>query len=123
MTMQEYEAIPKYMKGRTQYQTLGTAVTELNTALESKYTFLSRPFASLPKPADKKRYKVMKSQETKDTRGLYFVTADDLKECALMKSEFNRRNLLTVLRHFQKIREIRGPGSIVRWTPVVKNGL
>jgi len=122
LTLQEYNSIPKYMKGRAQYDTLNTAVDEMNAAIRTKYTFLARPFTSLASLADKKKWKEFKSQENNDTKakGLRFITAEELKNSSLLKSESNRRNLLTILRHFQRIREIRGPGSIVRYVAIKK---
>ena len=60
----------------------------------------------------------MKSQETRDTRGVYFVVSDDLKNSDTLKSESSRRVIFTILRHFQLIREIRGM-SLVRYAAVV----
>lgn len=115
VTMDQYDAIPKYMKGRATYETINAAVDELNAAIIEKYTFLSRKMAELPNPSAKRKHQALRAQETKDTKGLSFVTSEELKNCAHLKSETNRRNLLTILRHFGKIREIRGPGSIVRF--------
>jgi len=118
LTLKEFDSIPSYMKGRTQYETISTVVDELNAAIESKYRFLGKTFANMSNLADKKRYKLLKSQENQATKGLQFVTADDLKSSNLLKAETNRRNYLTILRHFKKVREVRGPGSIVRIVPV-----
>ncbi|XP_023328204.1 spindle and kinetochore-associated protein 1 [Eurytemora carolleeae] len=115
LTLTEFNSIPKYMKGRVQYETLGTAVEEINSALHFKYTFTARKFSSLKEICDKKRWKLYKSQESPATRGVHFITADELKDSPLLKSEVTRRNLFTIFRHFKKIREIRGPGSIVRF--------
>ncbi len=60
----------------------------------------------------------MKSQETRDTRGVHFVVADDLKKCDTLKTESSRRTIFTILRHFQLIREIRGPQSLVRYSVI-----
>jgi len=122
LTLQEYNSIPKYMKGRAQYDTLNTAVDEMNAAIKTKYSFLARPFTGLASLSDKKKWKEFKSQENNDTKakGLRFITAEELKNSSLLKSESNRRNLLTILRHFQRIREIRGPGSIVRYVAIKK---
>ena len=57
----------------------------------------------------------MKNQETRDTRGAFFIVADDLKNADTLKTESSRRNIFTILRHFQLMREIRGPQSIVRY--------
>ena len=64
-------------------------------------------------------FQEMKSNETRDTRGVFFVVADDLKNSETLKSEASRRVIFTILRHFQLIREIRGPLSLVRYAAVV----
>ena len=117
LTVDEFAKIPKYMKGRAQYETLTNTVDEFNSILMSKYTFMARPLKEL-NPVEKKRRNVLRSQETADTKGVFFLTAEELKEGTLLKSETGRRNLLTILRHFQRIREIRGPGSLTRYAAV-----
>jgi len=118
LTIDEFESTPKFMKGRIKYEMACTAVDELNSALETKYNFLAKPFSSYTGLSDKNRYRMLKSQENESTKGNKFVTADDLKTSNLLKTETNRRNFLTILRHFKKVREIRGPGNIVRFVPM-----
>jgi len=115
LTLAQFEAVPKYMKGRTTYEVLNQAVDELNTALQEKYTFLANRMADLPNRTAKKRHQALRAQESKDTKGAHFVTAEELRHSAHLKSETGRRSLLTILRHFGLTREIRGPGSIVRF--------
>jgi len=117
ITLAQFDSIPKYMKGRAKYETVNAAVDELNSALNVKYSFLARPAAGL-KPQDKARQRDLRSQDTKDTKGTHFVTSEELRDSVNLKSETGRKNLLTILRHCNKIREIRGPGSIVRYLPV-----
>lgn len=57
----------------------------------------------------------MKSLETKEAKGFRFVVADDLRGAPTLKSEGQRKNIFTILRHFQRIKEIRGPGQILRY--------
>ena len=57
----------------------------------------------------------MKSQECRETKGFYFVVAEDLRSCPSLKAESHRRTVFTILRHCQRIREIRKPGSGVRY--------
>ena len=63
----------------------------------------------------------MKALETRETKGLYFVVADDLKASDSLKSESSRRSIFTILRHLQRIREIRGPGPILRYAALPSN--
>ena len=60
----------------------------------------------------------LRTLETKDTKGVYFVVADDLRGGACLKNETNRRTVFPILRHLQLTREIRGPGSVVRFAVV-----
>lgn len=115
LTLAQFDAIPKYMKGRVTYEGVNAAVDELNVALVEKYTFLGGKMADLPNPKAKKRYQALRAQESKDTKGVHFVTSDELRDSTHLKSETGRRSLLTILRHFGLVREIRGPGSIVRF--------
>ena len=119
LSLDEFASIPKYMKGRLGYDNVNTSIQELNAALEARYTFLAKGFQAMASMALKKRYKEMKSNETRDTRGVFFVVADDLKNSETLKSEASRRVIFTILRHFQLIREIRGPLSLVRYAAVV----
>ena len=107
------------MKGRLGYDNVNTSIQEFNSALEARYAFLAKGFQATASMALKKRYKEMKSNETRDTRGVFFVVADDLKNSETLKSEASRRVIFTILRHFQLIREIRGPLSLVRYAAVV----
>jgi hypothetical protein len=119
ISIPEFDTVPKYMKGRVQFATMNSAVEEINTALEEKYSFMARTFVNMSTISEKKKYKNYKSQENKTTTaGVHFITADDLKGAQVLKSELSRRSLLTILRHLKKIKEIRGPGSIVRIAPV-----
>ena len=119
LSLDEFASIPKYMKGRLGYDNVNTSIQEFNAALEARYAFLAKGFQAMASMALKKRYKEMKSNETRDTRGVFFVVADDLKNSETLKSEASRRVIFTILRHFQLIREIRGPLSLVRFAAVV----
>ena len=135
ITLVQFDTIPKYMKGRATYEVINAAVDELNSALTEKYRFLGGRMADLPNPRAKKRHQALRAQESKvrnapspnapcsmihsqDTKGVHFVTAEELRECSHLKSETGRRSLLTILRHFGLVREVRGPGSIVRFAVV-----
>ena len=114
LTVGEFDKVPKYMKGRLSYDCLTKAVDEFNKCLEDKYVFLAKPLNSLGLKEKKKRA-LLKSQDKPDLKNKHFVTGDDLKDFSMFKTEGSRKSVVTVLRHFQKIREVRGPGPIVRF--------
>ena len=113
LTVDEFNKIPKYMKGRLSYELLTQAVKEFNDCVNMKYDFLSKDVNELTLIEKKKRAQ-LKSQMKPELKKSNFVTADDLKEYAMFKTESSRRSVFTVLRHFQRIKENRGPGSNVR---------
>ncbi|GFQ70316.1 spindle and kinetochore-associated protein 1 [Trichonephila clavata] len=117
VTIQEFESVPKYMKGRFKYEQINKFVNEFNSSLEEKYKFLSIPRKEL-KPAQLKVWQNLKSQENAESKGLFFCTEADLKTYGNIKLDKAALNILTILRHCGKVKEIRGPGPIIRYTVV-----
>ncbi|TRY70394.1 hypothetical protein TCAL_13201 [Tigriopus californicus] len=115
LTLQEFDAIPKYMLGRLSYEAINQAIDDYNQALKDKYEFYGKGFQSMSSMKDKKRYKEMKALETKETRGFQFLVSEDLKSTTHLKSESARKSIFTILRHFKRVKEVRGPGSILRY--------
>ncbi|CAL1283075.1 unnamed protein product [Larinioides sclopetarius] len=117
VTIQEFENVPKYMKGRFKYEQVNKFVEEFNNALEGKYKLLLMSRKEL-KPAQLKEWQKLKAQENAETKSLFFCTSDDLRDYGNIKLDKASLNILTILRHCGKVREIRGPGPIVRYTVV-----
>merc|ERR550517_785931 len=117
LTLEEFEKVPKYMKGRLTYDSLSQAVEEFNSCLRGKYEFLGKSLSELSLKEKKKR-NILKSQDKPELRGKYFLTTDELKDFSMYKTENSKKAAITVLRHFQGIRENRGPGSLIRYVVV-----
>ena len=117
LTVDEFEKVPKYMKGRLTYDSLSVAVEEFNSAVKGKYEFLAKSLNEISLK-EKKRRNILKSQDKAELKGKHFVTSDELKEFSMFKTENSKKAVITVLRHFQKIRENRGPGSTIRYVVV-----
>ena len=117
LTVEEFEKVPKYMKGRLNYDSLSVAVEEFNSAVKGKYEFLAKSLNEISLK-EKKRRNILKSQDKPELKGKQFVTTDELKEFSMFKTENSKKAVITVLRHFQKIRENRGPGSTIRYVVV-----
>ncbi|KAM7396126.1 hypothetical protein PAMP_019194 [Pampus punctatissimus] len=109
ITMPEFESIPQYMKGRVSYDQLNAAVQSINTAVAAKYKILHQPVKTLNNHA-RKLHQRFKDQETKDTKGQYFVVEDDVREFTQMKVDKRFQGILNMLRHCQRLRELRGGG-------------
>ncbi|XP_061533289.1 spindle and kinetochore-associated protein 1 isoform X1 [Phycodurus eques] len=113
ITLTEFECIPRYMKGRLSYDQLNKAVENINTAVVAKYKIFHQPLKTLNNHA-RKLYQRFKDQETKDTKGEYFVVEDDFREFTQMKVDKRLQGILNMLRHCQRLRELRG-GGITRY--------
>ena len=117
LSLPEFEKVPKYMKGRLTYDSLSQAVEEFNVCLVQKYEFLFKSLNELSLK-EKKRRNILKSQDKPELKGKQFLTTEELKDFSMYKTDNSRKAVITVLRHFQRIRENRGPGSIIRYVVV-----
>ncbi|KAK2841771.1 hypothetical protein Q5P01_011971 [Channa striata] len=109
ITMPEFESIPQYMKGRVSYDLLNAAVQSINTAVAAKYKIVHQSVKTLNSHS-RKLYQRFKEQETKDTKGQFFVVEDDIREFTQMKVDKRFQGILNMLRHCQRLRELRGGG-------------
>ncbi|CAL8357850.1 unnamed protein product [Lota lota] len=113
VTMLEFENIPQYMKGRVTYEQLNAAVRSINEAVSGKYKIMRLPAKSLNNNT-RKLYQRFRDEETKDTKGRFFVVKDDILEFTQMKMDKRFQGILSMLRHCQRLRDMRG-GSITRY--------
>ncbi|XP_042893415.1 centrosomal protein of 290 kDa-like [Penaeus japonicus] len=113
-TVKEFNDVPKYIRGRLQYEQVNVAIDEFNKTLEAKYTLMRRPRAKLSE-VDMKVFTACRQQENQETKGLFFVVDNDIKRWSGLKLDSNGRSMMTVLRTLRRIREVRGPGSLVRF--------
>ncbi|KAM4734016.1 LOW QUALITY PROTEIN: SKA complex subunit 1 [Anableps anableps] len=113
ITTQEYASIPQYMKGRVSYEQLNAVVEGINAAVAAKYKILSQPLKALNNHSRKLQQR-FKDQEAKDTKGQFFVVEDDIREFTQLKVDKRFQGMLNMLRHCQRLREIRG-GGLVRY--------
>ncbi|KAF2355267.1 Spindle and kinetochore-associated protein 1 [Trinorchestia longiramus] len=115
ITIQEFEDVPKYVRGRLKYEQVNEMVDDLNKALTEKYALLRRPRSKLSVP-DMKLVNFLRSQNNASTKDRVFVSSDDLKRWSDVKLDSTKRSMLTVLRVARKCQEIRGPASLIRYT-------
>lgn len=107
LTVEEFEQIPKYIKGRTSYDQVNNAIDEIHKVITAKYKILRLPRSAMGEPVMKK-YKAFKEAEIPDIEGEYFFIDDDLKTYSQMKMDSTGRTILTMLRHCGRLREVRG---------------
>lgn len=107
LTVEEFDQIPKYIKGRTSYDQVNNAIDEIHKVITAKYKILRLPRSAMGEPVMKK-YKAFKEAEIPDIEGEYFFIDDDLKTYSQMKMDSTGRAILNMLRHCARLREVRG---------------
>ncbi|XP_068107461.1 spindle and kinetochore-associated protein 1 [Hyperolius riggenbachi] len=113
LTVQEFTGVPAYMKNRLTYEQINSLIEEMNKAVVGKYKIMQQPLKSLSAVA-RKQLGRFKEEETKDTKGQFFIVDQDIKEFTQLKVDKKFHGMLSILRHCHRIREQRGKG-IVRY--------
>ncbi|NXO27257.1 SKA1 protein, partial [Cisticola juncidis] len=111
ITMEEFESIPMYLKGRITYDQINAVVQQLNKAVVDKYKILYQPLRSMSAPVRNLYHRFME-EETKATKGVFFIVEADIKEFTGLKLDKRFHSILNILRHCQRVREVRGSGLI-----------
>ncbi|NXI35279.1 SKA1 protein, partial [Galbula dea] len=113
ITTEEFESVPGYMKGRLTYHQINAVVQEMNKAVVAKYKILHQPLKSM-NAAARNLYHRFLEEETKDTKGEFFIVEADIKEFTQLKLDKRFHSILNILRHCQRVREVRG-SRLVRY--------
>ncbi|XP_002735134.1 SKA complex subunit 1-like [Saccoglossus kowalevskii] len=113
ITMEEFESVPKYMKGRHGYDGINNIIDAINRVLETKYKMMSQ---SRKTASDKvvRQCREWKQQQNKDSQGLSFFVDDDYKKMSDLKFDKATCGVFTILRHCNRMKEVRG-GGITRY--------
>ncbi|XP_060092156.1 spindle and kinetochore-associated protein 1 [Heteronotia binoei] len=113
MTVEEFESVPAYMRGRLTYSQVNAVIQEVNKAVASKYKIMRQPTKSMTS-AIRNLYFRFQEEETKDTKGEFFIVEADVEEFTQLKADKRFYSILTILRHCQRVKEIRG-SRLVRY--------
>ncbi|CAB3988345.1 Spindle and kinetochore-associated 1 [Paramuricea clavata] len=116
LTTEQFDSVPKYLKGRLTYAQVNSAVDQIHQVLAAKYKILSTKRLGMGEHIMKK-YREFKEQEMAETKGCYFFVDKDLKEFSSFKLDKVGQSILNILRHCGKLKEVRG-GKIVRFVVV-----
>lgn len=115
ISLNEFNYIPKYMKGRLSFETCNKLVDEFNKGIETKYKFMMMPNCKYSNE-ELLKYTLYKNQEDDETKGLFFVTPKDLHEYSDLKiSANNTKIFIQCVRHCKRIKEIRGMERLIRY--------
>ncbi|XP_017504116.1 SKA complex subunit 1 [Manis javanica] len=109
ITSDEFNGIPAYMKSRLTYCQINDVIKEINKAVVSKYKILHQPKKSINSVA-RNLYHRFIDEETKDTKGQYFIVEADIKEFTALKADKRFHVILNILRHCRRLSEVRGGG-------------
>ncbi|XP_042531088.1 spindle and kinetochore-associated protein 1 [Dipodomys spectabilis] len=109
ITMDEFSGVPAYMKSRLTYCQINDVIKEINKAVVSKYKIVHQPKASL-NSVNRNLYHRFINEETKDTKGHYFIVEADIKEFTTLKTDKRFFMILNILRHCRRLSEVRGGG-------------
>ncbi|XP_009664405.2 spindle and kinetochore-associated protein 1 [Struthio camelus] len=113
ITAEEFESVPAYMRGRLTYDQINAVIQDMNKAVVSKYRILHQPLKSMNATV-RNLYHRFLEEETKDTKGEFFIVEADIKEFTLLKVDKRFHSILNILRHCQRVREVRG-SRLVRY--------
>ncbi|XP_061463406.1 spindle and kinetochore-associated protein 1 [Rhineura floridana] len=113
ITAEEFENVPAYMRGRLSYNQVNAVIQEINKAVVSKYKIM-RQSSKAMSSAIRNLYFRFQEEETKDTKGEFFIVEADIEEFTQLKADKRFHSILTILRHCKRVREIRG-SCLVRY--------
>ncbi|CAJ1057082.1 spindle and kinetochore-associated protein 1 [Xyrichtys novacula] len=109
ITVAEFDGIPQYMRGGVSYDQLNAAVQSINTAVTAKYKILHQSVKTLNNQSRKLQQR-FKEQDTKDTKGQFFVVEEDIRDFTQVKVDKRFQKIFIMLRHCGRLREVRGGG-------------
>uniref|UniRef100_A0A8C3X827 SKA complex subunit 1 n=1 Tax=Catagonus wagneri TaxID=51154 RepID=A0A8C3X827_9CETA len=98
-----------YLKSRLTCCQINNVIKEINKALVGKYKILHQPKKSM-NPVARNLYHRFIDEETKETKGHYFIVEADIKEFTALKVDKRFHVILNILRHCRRLSEVRGGG-------------
>lgn len=110
LSPEEFEALPKYLRGRMPIDRVNGMIEDLNRIFCEKYTILKANPAKLPFD-QRQRFYDWKGMENDETKGRFFVTDGDLKAKSVRMDQTGR-NILTLIRQAGRFKESRSPGVV-----------
>ncbi|KAF0297880.1 Spindle and kinetochore-associated protein 1 [Amphibalanus amphitrite] len=113
LTVDEFNAVPQYMRGRGTRDQSNKLLEELNSVIAARYALMRRPRSELS-GAQRKLWMECKREENPKTKGSLFFTEEDFKRFKKSSLSKAMRQLLVVLRHVGRISSLREGGAVVR---------
>nr|XP_004657157.2 spindle and kinetochore-associated protein 1-like [Jaculus jaculus] len=109
ITTDEFSGVPAYMKSRLTYCQINDVIKEINKAVASKYKIMHQPKESM-NSVNRNLYHRFINEETKDTKGHYFIVEADIKEFTTLKADKSFHVILNILQYCRRLSEAGGGG-------------
>ena len=114
--------MPKYMAGRLTPEKLNAAIEELQAIIDDKYRLLHSAHGKLSEKLLKKQ-RAWREQESKETKGAYFFTENDVREGPQLHVRLDGtsgKGTLATLVHLQRLKCLppTAPGGVRRYVIV-----
>ena len=108
----ELATAPQYMRSRLDVAKVNMALNEIQKLLTNKYSLLnlSPTAARSLNDTERKKLAAFKALEADGGKQMFFFSEDDLKSLSIIKADATGKNLLAVLRHVGRLKEIKHSG-------------
>ncbi|CAH1389051.1 unnamed protein product [Nezara viridula] len=107
VTNEEFSQIPGYMRGRVTMDNINEFINIFNVTLTKKYELLKKSKKNKSK-SELEQCLLWKEQEIGELKGTYFCNAEDLDKLGNIKIGNKKYlNIITMLRHIKRIKEVR----------------
>ena len=103
----EFESVPKYVKGRLTQKRLNDAINEFNACVLSKYRVLSMKPSTMSKNQFD-FYEKFAKEETAETKKFKWLNGDDLRNTKNFTFDQTGKAIFNVMRHLKRIKMISG---------------
>jgi len=105
----ELASAPAYMRTRLSLDKVNSGVDEMQEIFRRKYELLRARNLGAEQKRQQSAYKQLEMEHPK-LKGLLFVSEDDLKSARHVKQDQTGKNILSVLRHVQRLKELSAGG-------------
>merc|ERR1712154_731978 len=101
----EFDSVPKYVKGRLTQKRLNGAINEFNACIVSKYRVVNMKPSTMSKHQFDLYEKFVK-EETAETKKTQWLNGDDLKQSKNFTHDQTGKAIFNVMRHLKRIKMI-----------------
>eukprot|EP00188_Purpureofilum_apyrenoidigerum_P002255 Plantae.Rhodophyta-Purpureofilum_apyrenoidigerum.ctg23840.p1 GENE.Plantae.Rhodophyta-Purpureofilum_apyrenoidigerum.ctg23840~~Plantae.Rhodophyta-Purpureofilum_apyrenoidigerum.ctg23840.p1 ORF type:complete len:292 (-),score=49.97 Plantae.Rhodophyta-Purpureofilum_apyrenoidigerum.ctg23840:657-1469(-) len=108
LTASELKAAPQYLRGRLTLEKVNSTVEVLNRLLKDKYLLLRRPMRELTSEELNAVQDFHEQDFVEGTNGEAFISSADIRGCDKLRPDSLAKGVLSLLRHFKRVREVRG---------------